>query len=219
MRPDKEPFDEENTGWGWKLIAQDRRRKDTDAADHLQDEPAGLSSSVTLRARGEAGRLHRPVARPSCFVGRSPMLELIIISTLNGVLFGMLLFLMASGLTLIFSMMGVLNFAHASFYMLGAFFGFQISRCVGFWPGLVLAPLLVGRDRRAGRALRPAQRAPPRPRGRAALHLRARLRDRGAGADDLGQGPGRLPCAGRARLHRLHALRRPTTRPTSCSCC
>ena len=60
------------------------------------------------------------------------MLELIVISTLNGVLFGMLLFLMASGLTVIFSMLGVLNFAHASFYMLGAFFGFQISRWFGF---------------------------------------------------------------------------------------
>jgi branched-chain amino acid transport system permease protein len=72
------------------------------------------------------------------------MLEIILTSTLNGVLYGMLLFLMASGLTVIFSMMGVLNFAHASFYMLGAFFGFEISRRVGFWPGLVLAPLLVG---------------------------------------------------------------------------
>lgn len=72
------------------------------------------------------------------------MLELILISTLNGVLFGMLLFLMASGLTLIFSMMGVLNFAHASFYMLGAFFGFQISRYVGFWPALIVAPVMVG---------------------------------------------------------------------------
>ena len=72
------------------------------------------------------------------------MLEIVIISTLNGVLFGMLLFLMASGLTVIFSMMGVLNFAHASFYMLGAFFGFEISRHIGFWPGLVIAPLLVG---------------------------------------------------------------------------
>jgi len=41
-------------------------------------------------------------------------------------------------------MMGVLNFAHASFYMLGAYFGFQISRYVGYWPGLVVAPLLVG---------------------------------------------------------------------------
>jgi branched-chain amino acid transport system permease protein len=72
------------------------------------------------------------------------VLELIIISTLNGVQYGMLLFLMASGLTLIFSMMNVLNFAHASFYMLGAFFGFQIARYIGFWPALVIAPLLVG---------------------------------------------------------------------------
>jgi branched-chain amino acid transport system permease protein len=72
------------------------------------------------------------------------VLELVIVSTLNGVLFGMLLFLMASGLTLIFSMMGVLNFAHASFYMLGAFFGFQLSQWIGFWPGLVVAPVLVG---------------------------------------------------------------------------
>lgn len=72
------------------------------------------------------------------------MLELIIVSTLNGVLYGMLLFLMASGLTLIFSMMGVLNFAHASFYMLGAFFGYQLSRVLGFWPALLIAPVLVG---------------------------------------------------------------------------
>lgn len=72
------------------------------------------------------------------------MAELLVISTLNGVLFGLLLFLMASGLTLIFSMMGVLNFAHASFYMLGAFIGFQISHWAGFWPALVLAPAIVG---------------------------------------------------------------------------
>lgn len=72
------------------------------------------------------------------------MLELIIISTLNGVLFGMLLFLMASGLTVIFSMLGVLNFAHSSFYMLGAFFGFQLSRWIGFWPALLIAPISVG---------------------------------------------------------------------------
>jgi branched-chain amino acid transport system permease protein len=72
------------------------------------------------------------------------MLQLITFSTLNGVLYGMLLFMMASGLTLIFSIMGVLNFAHASFYMLGAYFGFELSRRIGFWPGLVLAPLMVG---------------------------------------------------------------------------
>ncbi|MGP8119479.1 MAG: branched-chain amino acid ABC transporter permease [Xanthobacteraceae bacterium] len=72
------------------------------------------------------------------------MLELVTISALNGVLYGMLLFLMASGLTVIFSMLGVLNFAHASFYMLGAFIGYQISRWLGFWPALVIAPLAAG---------------------------------------------------------------------------
>lgn len=72
------------------------------------------------------------------------MLELVIFSTLNGVLYGMLLFLLASGLTLIFSMMGVLNFAHASFYMLGAYFGFQISQWLDFWVALFVAPLCVG---------------------------------------------------------------------------
>ena len=71
-------------------------------------------------------------------------MELFLISTLNGLLFGLLLFLMASGLTVIFSMMGVLNFAHASFYMLGAFTGYQVSRVTGFWPALVIAPLIVG---------------------------------------------------------------------------
>jgi branched-chain amino acid transport system permease protein len=70
--------------------------------------------------------------------------ELAVVSTLNGILYGLLLFLMASGLTLIFSMMGVLNFAHASFYMIGAFFGFQISQWLGFWPALLFAPLAAG---------------------------------------------------------------------------
>ena len=72
------------------------------------------------------------------------MLQLVIFSALNGALYGMLLFMLASGLTLIFSMMGVLNFAHASFYMLGAYFGFEINRRLGFWPALVLAPVLAG---------------------------------------------------------------------------
>jgi branched-chain amino acid transport system permease protein len=40
--------------------------------------------------------------------------------------------------------MGVLNFAHASFYMLGAYFAYQTGLVVGFWPALFLAPLLVG---------------------------------------------------------------------------
>ncbi|MDA1100607.1 MAG: branched-chain amino acid ABC transporter permease [Proteobacteria bacterium] len=71
-------------------------------------------------------------------------MELVIINLLDGLVMGLLLFMLSSGLTLIFSMMGVLNFAHASFYMLGAYFGYQISQYVGFWPGLIIAPVLVG---------------------------------------------------------------------------
>ncbi|MFZ2393536.1 MAG: branched-chain amino acid ABC transporter permease [Rhodoferax sp.] len=66
------------------------------------------------------------------------------VSLLNGLSYGLLLFMLSAGLTLIFSMMGVLNFAHASFYMLGAYFGYSVTEWLGFWPALVLAPLLVG---------------------------------------------------------------------------
>ena len=71
-------------------------------------------------------------------------MEFTLISLLNGLSYGLLLFMLSSGLTLIFSMMGVLNFAHASFYMIGAYFAYNISAVVGFWPALVLAPLAVG---------------------------------------------------------------------------
>ncbi len=71
-------------------------------------------------------------------------MEFFIISMLNGLSYGLLLFMLSSGLTLIFSMMGVLNFAHASFYMLGAYVGYSIAGLVGFWPALIVAPVVVG---------------------------------------------------------------------------
>ena len=70
--------------------------------------------------------------------------EFFTISLLNGVSYGLLLFMLSSGLTLIFSMMGVLNFAHTSFYMLGAYFAYTISGAIGFWPALVISPLAIG---------------------------------------------------------------------------
>jgi len=72
------------------------------------------------------------------------MEQIVLFSILNGLVFGMLLFMLSSGLTLIFGMMGVLNFAHASFYMLGAYFAFTLGLHLGFWPALVIAPVLVG---------------------------------------------------------------------------
>jgi len=71
-------------------------------------------------------------------------MEYTLITLLNGVSYGLLLFMLSSGLTLIFSMMGVLNFAHASFYMLGAYIAYAISLKLGFWVGLFVAPILVG---------------------------------------------------------------------------
>jgi len=71
-------------------------------------------------------------------------MEFFVVQLLNGISYGLLLFMLSSGLTLVFSLMGVLNFAHASFYMLGAYFAFQVSQKIGFWPALAVAPVLVG---------------------------------------------------------------------------
>ena len=71
-------------------------------------------------------------------------MELWVLSLLNGLSYGLLLFMLSAGLTLIFSLMGVLNFAHGSFYMLGAYVAHSLSAAWGFWWALLLAPLLVG---------------------------------------------------------------------------
>jgi branched-chain amino acid transport system permease protein len=71
-------------------------------------------------------------------------MEVLAGSLLNGATYGFLLFMLAAGLTLVFSLMGVMNFAHASLYMLGAYVGFSIARYADFWTALVVAPLLVG---------------------------------------------------------------------------
>lgn len=65
--------------------------------------------------------------------------------TLNGLAYGALLFLLAVGLTLIFGMLDVVNLAHGSFYMLGAYAGLvMISATGSFWLALLAAPLAVG---------------------------------------------------------------------------
>lgn len=72
------------------------------------------------------------------------MFEYIVFSLINTLIYGLLLFMLSSGLTLIFGLMNVLNFAHASFYMLGAYFAYTVSVHLGFFPALILAPLGVG---------------------------------------------------------------------------
>jgi branched-chain amino acid transport system permease protein len=64
----------------------------------------------------------------------------LLIQTLNGIQYGILLFLVASGLTLVFGIMGVINLAHGAFYMVGAYLVWSFARTLGgFWVGLVLA--------------------------------------------------------------------------------
>jgi branched-chain amino acid transport system permease protein len=69
----------------------------------------------------------------------------LIIQALHGLVYGMLLFLVASGMTLVFGMMDILNIAHAAFYMLGAYLGFTVLAATGnFWLALIVGPVGVG---------------------------------------------------------------------------
>ena len=63
---------------------------------------------------------------------------------LHGLAYAGLLFLVSAGLTLVFGMMNVLNFAHAAMYMLGAYFSYTLVAVTGrFWPSLILCPILL----------------------------------------------------------------------------
>ncbi len=75
----------------------------------------------------------------------SPTTVLYVAQAIHGLAYGMLLFLIASGLTLIFGMMGILNIAHAAFAMLAAYFTYTVWQLTGsFWPALVIAPVVAG---------------------------------------------------------------------------
>ncbi|HJR00327.1 MAG TPA: branched-chain amino acid ABC transporter permease, partial [Methylomirabilota bacterium] len=73
------------------------------------------------------------------------MLEQILVQTVNGLVNGMVLALVASGLTLIFGIMDVVNFAHGDLVMLGGFAGaVTVAQTGNFWLGLVVASLAIG---------------------------------------------------------------------------
>src|ERR1700735_518482 len=70
--------------------------------------------------------------------------DLLVIQTVNGIVAGMILALVASGLTLIFGIMDVVNFAHGELFMLGAYIGVVVLAMTGsFWLALVVASLVV----------------------------------------------------------------------------
>ena len=71
-------------------------------------------------------------------------LDLLLIQTVNGIVSGLILALVASGLTLIFGIMDVVNFAHGELFMLGAYFGVVVMASTGnFWLALIIATLIV----------------------------------------------------------------------------
>lgn len=80
-------------------------------------------------------------------------LSSLVIQTLNGISYGLLLFLLAAGLSLIFGLMGIVNLAHGSYYMLGAYLGWAVIKLTGsfilglFGAGLALALLGVIMER------------------------------------------------------------------------
>ncbi|GAB4274763.1 MAG: hypothetical protein Kow0092_30250 [Deferrisomatales bacterium] len=71
-------------------------------------------------------------------------MESFVVNLLNGLSLGMLLFLISAGLTTVFGVLGVLNFAHGSFFMLGAYLTMQVMAVMpSFWTGVLVGPALV----------------------------------------------------------------------------
>jgi branched-chain amino acid transport system permease protein len=72
-------------------------------------------------------------------------LSLYATQALHGLVYGMLLFLIASGLTLVFGLMRIMNIAHAAFYMIGAYLAYEVTRLTGsFWASVIIVPVLAG---------------------------------------------------------------------------
>ena len=144
--------------------------------------------------------------------------EQILIQTVNGLVNGMILALVASGLTLIFGIMDVVNFAHGDLVMLGGFVGAATIAATGnFWLALLAAALTIGRLR-GGPA---GDDAPPAPRARPPHddpgHLRhlarpPEVRDLAVGADGPSD-PGARDGPVRALLPAVPLVPHPDRRP------
>src|SRR5499433_1111980 len=70
------------------------------------------------------------------------MTQLVILSVFNGLIIGAFYALMALGLSLILNLSGVINFAHGGFLAIGAYLAFTLMPYIGFWGGLLVAPVL-----------------------------------------------------------------------------
>ncbi len=72
-------------------------------------------------------------------------MSIYLLQTINGIGIGMLYFLLAVGLSIVFGLLRFVNFAHGTFYLLGAYFCYQMAKWgLSFWLSLVVVPLAVG---------------------------------------------------------------------------
>jgi branched-chain amino acid transport system permease protein len=71
------------------------------------------------------------------------MLDIVLSQVASGLVLGGLYVLIAIGLSIIFGLLGIVNFAHGSFFTLGAYFALTLYHTLG-WPAVVLAPVIVG---------------------------------------------------------------------------
>lgn len=72
-------------------------------------------------------------------------MNIYLLQIINGIGIGMLYFLLAVGLSIVFGLLRFVNFAHGAFYLLGAYFCYQLTLWdIGFWWALLVAPLVVG---------------------------------------------------------------------------
>ena len=105
--------------------------------ERVREELAGLSPAAALALAAMVGLLALGAAvEPRLFVEQA----------IGGLVYGMILVLIALGLALILGLMGVVNFAHGALFMLGAYFSYHVVVALGlpFWAALVLAPVGVG---------------------------------------------------------------------------
>jgi branched-chain amino acid transport system permease protein len=62
---------------------------------------------------------------------------------LNGIALGSLLMILSSGLSMIYGLRGVTNFAHGALYMSGAYVAYSVTTTIGFWPALIISPIVL----------------------------------------------------------------------------
>jgi len=100
----------------------------------MEADPRGANGGLSAAAR-EVAAIHL-----FALLSAPELLDQLV----NGVTLGMLYILVALGLNIILGLMGVINFSHGSFFMLGAYLMYQLNGPIGFWPAILASAIIVG---------------------------------------------------------------------------